>query len=196
MQRRLGLDYQLLDWPEYQEAYRQPWRAYHNSEHLALFFANAWELRQELEQPKLFFLAILGHDLVYQPERKDNEFESAKTFLASTNGLVSTEQAAYIETLILATAKHQLPDPAPADAAYFLDLDMLILAAPRELYKAYCQKIAAEYLPIYGSELYTAGRKQVLAQFLEREQIYFRDEIREDLEAAARANLAWELAQL
>jgi predicted metal-dependent HD superfamily phosphohydrolase len=103
---------------------------------------------------------------------------------------------ARVADLILAT-RHGI-EPAErrdADLALFLDLDLSVLAADRAIYAAYARAIRSEYA-VYPDEVYRPGRRRVLDQFLARSRIYETHRLHGLWDVAARANLAWELAEL
>ena len=68
-----------------------------------------------------------------------------------------------------------------------------ILGAPHEAYARYAQQVRAEYSHVPGL-LYNRGRADFLAGCLKRERLFFSEVYHDELEAAARANLRWELA--
>ncbi|PNW74159.1 hypothetical protein CHLRE_13g587650v5 [Chlamydomonas reinhardtii] len=82
------------------------------------------------------------------------------------------------------------------DAALLLDADLSALGGSPQAYAAYAADIRAEYQPHYGAAAYAAGRCRVLRGFLQRPELYFTSRGRSQHEAAARANLAAELAEL
>jgi predicted metal-dependent HD superfamily phosphohydrolase len=55
--------------------------------------------------------------------------------------------------------------------AFFLDIDMAILASEEDKYDQYATNVRKEY-GHYSDPVYRAGRKKVLEQFLERDRIY------------------------
>jgi predicted metal-dependent HD superfamily phosphohydrolase len=62
-------------------------------------------------------------------------------------------------------------------------------------YQVYAQAIRKEYSWL-GSELYRTGRQQVLLKFLQRDRIYFTNQMFVKLEQRARENMQAELAIL
>jgi predicted metal-dependent HD superfamily phosphohydrolase len=80
--------------------------------------------------------------------------------------------------------------------AFFLDIDLAILAAPPEQYHSYAKKIRDEYGHV-SDEAYRDGRVKVLHRFLERDRIYA-SEIFERLgmDERARINITKEIKNL
>ncbi len=78
------------------------------------------------------------------------------------------------------------------DAQVLLDADLAILGAKRSRYYQYALVISQEYawLP---DEVYLAGRKKFLHQFLQQHRIYFTDVMFANFEFSARRNLQAEV---
>ena len=177
-------------------AYAEPHRHYHTLDHIA-------DLLQLLAQhggasdADAVKLAILFHDAVYDPERQDNEAASAN--LAKRHlGLLGFAQqlVTKVEHYVLATQHGaSMPAAGDSDLHLLLDLDLSVLAAPSDRYRAYAQAIRNEYTAV-PDELYRAGRRRVLESFLARPQIYRTERLRVLWEASARANLTGEIEAL
>ena len=96
--------------------------------------------------------------------------------------------------LVRLTASHD-PDPDDVTGAVLCDADLSILAAAADRYAQYAAAIRQEYIHIPRAE-FCAGRAKVLQSFLDRPAIYRTPHGQQYWEAAARANLANEIAQL
>jgi predicted metal-dependent HD superfamily phosphohydrolase len=176
-------------------AYAEPHRAYHTLDHIAALLELLEVHGRDATDRDALELAILFHDIVYDPARTDNEAASAELARERLAALgfpeaTTTKVARYI----LAT-QHGTSTEAAADTdlALLLDLDLSVLAAEPEAYLAYAQAIRREYAQ-YQDEVYRPGRRRVLKGFLARERIYLTDRLRALWEAPARANLAGEIA--
>ena len=170
--------------------YLQPGRAYHNLTHVQNMLS-ALETRH-VQTPALA-LAVWGHDLIYEPQRHDNEERSAEVFgewLAAQHAEAALIRE--VQRLILAT-RHTQP-PAERSAALLVDADLSILGAAAPAFWAYERAIRQEY-DFVDWEAYRAGRTAVLQGFLDREHIYSTSEF-EGLEAGARVNLGTALTDL
>jgi len=178
-------------------AYSEDGRHYHTLDHIAALLHLLDRHGQGLVDRKAVELAIFFHDAVCVPTRSDNEAESAALASARLTALgLPAALVARVADLILATrhgTEHAEPDDA--DLALLVDLDLSILAADRPRYAAYAQAIRSEYA-VYPDVVYLPGRRHVLGQFLARPRIYRTSRLHELWDAAARANLAWELAEL
>ena len=190
------------------ERYEQPHRKYHTSVHLSEMLTALKTLykRHHTATPRAVLLAAWFHDAVYEANPGDDEAASADlarttlTPLASTGSLTNREVTA-IAHLIELTASHQLADGIEeytsgaltrADAAFFLDADLAILAADSPRYTRYVDGVRAEYAH-YASDAFTRGRAAILQGFLNRTAIYASDTAHLLWDAPARLNLRTEL---
>ena len=179
------------------ETYRSPGRHYHTWDHILACLEAFRQLT--FDNPRVVFCAILFHDAVYVPGRKDNEARSAalaRRELGGTSGLAAVELDA-IERMILLTAAHHRAQDLSADEAKFLDIDLAILGEPWPAYEKYMNGIRAEFLPAVPSPAaYRTGRIAFLRKTLLAEFIFLTPEKERDRGATARANMAREIALL
>lgn len=190
------------------ERYEQPHRKYHTSVHLSEMLTALKTLykRHHTATPRAVLLAAWFHDAVYEANPGEDEAASADlartalTPLASTGSLTNREVTA-IAHLIELTASHQLADGIEeytsgaltrADAAFFLDADLAILAADSPRYTRYVAGVRAEYAH-YTPDAFTRGRAAILQGFLNRTAIYASDTAHLLWDAPARLNLRTEL---
>ena len=181
-------------------AYASPPRAYHDFMHVREVLHHYADVAvgPGWTQPVEVYLAVLYHDAIYQPGRKDNEALSAR---------FAMEQAAQwlpehgidllrVAELINLTARHGQFSPADfgedgfaLDARHFLDCDMAILGAEPRAFDAYDRGIAEEYRGHIPGFLFRLNRKRFLKGLLARERIYLSDWFHQRYDAQARANL-------
>ena len=178
-------------------AYDVAGRHYHDSVHIAAMVSDL-EAHGPTDQPRdALVLAILFHDLVYDPTRTDNETESAARarLILRTLG-VEPALLARVSELIEATA-HLTHTPASADSErdLLLDLDLAILAAPEPQYQAYAAAIRREYAHVPDAA-FQRGRAAVLKHFLDQPILYRTAALKTLWEARARQNLVVELDAL
>lgn len=162
--------------------------------------------RHHTATPRAVLLAAWFHDAVYEANPGEDEAASADlartalTPLASTGSLTNREVTA-IAHLIELTASHQLADGIEeytsgaltrADAAFFLDADLAILAADSPRYARYVAGVRTEYAH-YAPDAFTRGRAGILQGFLNRTAIYASDTAHLLWDAPARLNLRTEL---
>lgn len=174
-------------------AYATPVRAYHHFGHVLDVLARADEVAAGpgWDRPAEVRLAILYHDAVYEPGRRDSEQRSAgfaRDHLARWPAPVDGERVA---ALILLTARHGRlqPEQVDGDAALFLDCDMAILGAAPAAFDAYDRGIAAEYRGKVPGWRYAIERRRFLKRLLASPRIFLSAYFHDRLDAAARANL-------
>jgi predicted metal-dependent HD superfamily phosphohydrolase len=179
------------------QAYSQPHRHYHTIEHVASLLRLLDEHGHGVLDRDAVALAILFHDVVYDPARHDNEHASADLAGERLAPLGFPDQLiAKVKGYILATQHGQgAPTIGDWDLALLLDLDLSILAAAPAAYRAYAQAIRREYAHVAGM-LYRLGRRRILEGFLARERIYRTDQLHALWNERARANIAGEMAGL
>lgn len=177
------------------DQYSAPGRYYHNLQHLEALLALQRAYAADIRNNEVLQLAIFYHDIIYNVLQSDNEEQSALAagaFLQQTT--FPPYQIIMVMDYIRATKTHT-GDGHDEDLDFLLDFDLSILGSPAGVYGQYAQQIRQEY-SIYPDEVYTAGRKKVLAHFLEKPVIYRTAVFREQYEAQARRNIATELQGL
>jgi predicted metal-dependent HD superfamily phosphohydrolase len=180
-------------------AYQEPHRAYHTLDHIAalLLLLDQHGIDPPAHDPQALRLAILYHDIVYNPRRTDNEAASADVATRDLTALgLAPVLIRRVAALVLATqhGTHK-PDPADTDLVLLLDLDLSVLAADPQIYDAYATAIRREYAHVPGL-LYRPGRRRVLQNFLNADELYLTPRLRAAWDAPARANLTREIGSL
>ncbi len=176
-------------------AYQAPTRHYHTLQHLENLLHRLDAV--ELQDRPVVELAVWFHDAVYHALKSDNEARSAAEALAFLqHSALEPARQQRVAFLIGRTANHTQPQPPDdADLLAFLDADLSILGAPADAYREYARQIRREYrrVPLL---LYRPGRRKVLAAMLAAPELFRTPEMRAELDAAARRNLAAELDTL
>ncbi len=185
----------IVIYEELVQKYTDPCRHYHNLHHISQVLnsiewltdgnTGCWELR----------LAAWFHDIIYNPQAKDNEERSAE-YTQNVLAMQHLNPALIrrVEQLILATKTHELLPDVP-DAAILLDADLAILGADTANYEAYAAAIRKEYGWVPGL-VYRQKRKKVLQAFLNRPHLYHTERMLIQYEAPARRNLKAEIHRL
>ena len=180
-------------WTCLAEAYGEPQRHYHTLDHIAAVVGDARRLRDRFARPDEAVMALFFHDIVYDPQRRDNETRSADKLDTWLGRRLDGGVLAFCRRAIEATAAHAGQEDADIDL--LLDIDMAILGAPWEIYLRYAEGVAREYLPVFGFDAYAAGRMRLfLEPTLQRDRLFLTEPFA-GLEDQARANMAEELAQ-
>lgn len=181
------------------EAYAEPGRVYHKSQHVLLLLRLFDKFRHLAVDPLAVKAAIFYHDAIYHiptdpqyPPAHDNEERSIQLMRYAAR---DSQHSALIkaERLIQATASHQpFNDP---DSYLLLDIDQAILATSRRRFAQFEQQVREEY-KVYPLPLYCTSRMAILRSFADRRKIFAVPELSALWEDKARANLTWALEEL
>jgi predicted metal-dependent HD superfamily phosphohydrolase len=170
----------------------EPHRRYHTLSHLSAVLGHLDALGGGTPAVGL---AAWYHDAVYWPSRSDNEEVSAALAASTLPTIgVADQVVTEVERLVLLTATH-VAQPSDAEGALLCDADLAVLGASPAGYAAYRAAVRAEYAAVDDAR-WRVGRAAVLEGFLARSWIYATASGRHRWEAAARTNLASELAAL
>ena len=183
-------------WLDVQARYESNGRYYHNLNHIFQVLETAKTIPHKEIDTTTLSLAIWFHDVIYNPQKQDNEKQSA---IYAAHTLKEWQQSPnlikMVELLILTTEKHEPLNPENGESLILLDSDLAILGTAPAAYQRYANAIRAEYSfvpePIYRKE-----RGKVLQAFLQRERIYFTDFMHQQNNYNAVMNLHQELNQL
>lgn len=167
-------------------AYSEKHRAYHTIQHLYECLALVDSIRADLNDAHAVTLALWFHDVVYDPQAKDNELKSAELFEQYLAQDLSIDIIQKIKRWIIATQKHEVTDEL--DLQFLLDIDLAILAASPERFDEYEQQIQQEYAWV-DPDVYSIKRKQVLAHFYQAEPLYQTQYFQKNFEQRAKGNL-------
>ena len=177
-------------------AYLQPPRQYHTLEHIAQLLRQFEQHGQAVLDRDAVVLAIIFHDAIYDPQRQDNEQQSAALARARLTSLAFDEALLAKVVHYIEATQHALAlDSSDPDLALLLDLDLSTLAALPEAYSEYAKAIRREYAHVPDA-VYRLGRRQILEGFLARHRIYRTDILNALWEARARSNISGEIAGL
>lgn len=170
--------------------YGEPHRAYHTWEHIEALLDHF--VRLDWSDQKAVEVAIYYHDAIYQPLSATNEADSAAMMMADLQGRLDPQTLQYAESIILATAGHQVPEGASPgltqDCALFLDMDLSILGAPADAFEQYDAAIRQEFIAI-PDDIFLPRRRGIMAGFLERPRLFLTDTFHRTHDAPARENL-------
>ena len=166
--------------------YLEPHRHYHTLSHVEACLEVLDRNPGLATRPAEVELALWFHDVVYDPRAKDNELRSAK-FAGRVLLEAGLEDSSIrrIEQHILATSDHAATDQ---DSKLVVAIDLAILGAAPEAFDVFEQQVRREYGHV-PDLLFVMARRRVLKRFFERPVIYEVPELRDQLEARARANL-------
>lgn len=167
-------------------AYSEKQRAYHTVQHLYECLVLFESIRPDLNDANAVELALWFHDVVYDPQAKDNELKSAELLEYYLAQDLSVDIVEKIKRWIIATQKHEATDEL--DLQFLLDIDLAILAASPERFDEYEQQIQQEFAWV-DPDIYSIKRKQVLAHFYQTEPLYQTEYFQQNFEQRAKQNL-------
>jgi len=174
--------------------YGEAHRRYHTITHVDACTGWLDWYRGSARHPERVELALWFHDAVYDPQKSDNERQSAALARSRLSELgVPAVAVCEIEAHVLATESHRSDAP---DAKLMLDLDLAILGTPSSAaFTSFERQIREEYGHVPEAAFHR-GRSAVLSEFLARPEIYRTPALREELETRARSNLTQRLVEL
>lgn len=189
----LTLEQKLPDgaWEDLQTRYSEPHRYYHTWGHIENMLETFEEIKYNLDNRVAVEMAILYHDVIYDPNSFDNEERSADLSMELLSPMYIYNVREIVETLILHTKEHKIHEEsyvAGGDLGYFLDMDLASLGVSEEQFDINGKNIRKEYAHL-TDEQYNAGRLSFFDSFLARDRIYFTDYFYDKFEVKARDNL-------
>jgi predicted metal-dependent HD superfamily phosphohydrolase len=156
--------------------YGEPWRTYHNLNHITTMISDYFEWREALHSG-IFeiesFIAILFHDIIYDVTRQDNEVRSADLFDRMYDTCFYRVAADEVIRLILATQHAGDLAHASEREQFIADLGLLGLSAPPSEVASNSDLIEQEYMQVYTKEQYFRGRMKFLNTMLIRPKVYY-----------------------
>lgn len=184
---------------ELDRRYAESHRRYHNGDHVTAVVRDSAVLAEQLALPAreraVLALAAAAHDVVYDGKPGDDERRSADwAHDWLTRAGVGEPDCLRVATLILATIAHNAPS-ADLTALALLDADLAVLGADTATYDGYRAAVRQEYAR-YDDVAWRTGRAAVLIDLAARDPLFMTEPARQRWAAAAKANLARELASL
>lgn len=180
-----------------EQSYLDSARIYHDLRHLHRMFdeLDRWRPSLDLSIDRLVALelAIVYHDVVYVPGRRDNEIRSAERSVHDLKAL-GAPRSLYrqVERSVRATI-HHVCDRRDTVSCMLIDLDLCAMANETE-YLENGDRIRKEF-SVYEDEVFLPARAEFLRSFLSRRRL-FRGPFAELYERAARENMAADLHRL
>lgn len=173
-------------------------RSYHNLSHIGKVDEMLNRYRHLARNWTALKFAGDGHDVIYVPGSETNESDSAVYMREAMVRLgIPSETVSETERIINITKDHKTTND-DIDGKLMIDADFAIFASVPEEYDAYSRGIWQEYV---GSgkvpeDVFKRGRGGLIDGWLNQDRIFLVDDIRADLEPAARQNLQRERLSL
>lgn len=185
-------------WQEIELAYNEPDRHFHNLAHLEHLLSELQPLQDRVEDWPTLLFSICYHDVVYDVTTHlvaDDKEERSAAFAERHLQQIGypQEKIDACKAQIMATQKHNKQNSK--DTNLLIDADLSILGQPWRTYAAYKNNIRKEY-SIYLDNIYIAGRRKVLAHFLQMNPLFKTEHFRRKYEEIAKENIRKELQLL
>ena len=198
-----------LIWTNISNLYNDPARAYHNMSHIRALLALATNYKDKIQNLTAVGLAIMFHDIIYDPKSKLNEEKSAELFVEQLGSIIDPQLKNIVVEYIIATKEHNVSNSNDNDLKLFIDFDMSILGSHISEYQVYVENIRKEYSFIPISD-FRKGRCLFLKKTLSMTSnttdstnvdistttIFATDEFRTLYENQAKSNISWEINYL
>ena len=169
------------------QAYAQAHRHYHNADHIASCLKHLDVVSEFADEPAEIETALWFHDAIYDPHSASNERDSADWAIRFLrDNVVAGDAVSRIERLIMVTAGHGVTSSIDEDL--MIDIDLSILGESPEVYDRFETAIRKEYNHV-PEALFRHKRKEILSEFLEREQLYRTRYFIDHFQGQARVNL-------
>ncbi len=175
-------------------SWSDPRRRYHDINHLRDILGYVDMLADYADDADAVRLAAWYHDAVFEARPDDEERSACQAEADLTRLGVAAEFVAEVVRLVRMTAAHN-PTPGDRDAEVLSDADLASLALPVEQYRRNSADIRIEFAHVSDS-VFRSGRAAIIAALLAAGSVYRTPAGQARWEAAARANLADELALL
>ncbi|MDP2594009.1 MAG: pantetheine-phosphate adenylyltransferase [bacterium] len=150
-------------WCEVLTPYFEKHRTYHTWAHISAGLYELARIQRQLENPAATGLAWVGHDIVYDVWRDDNEERSAlfvETLAKRLNLPNAIGRSA--SRMVRGTKKHI---GIHHDDCFLNDIDLAILGYPERDFDKYEEGVAAEYALRYTPQEFAVGRMGWIANF-------------------------------
>lgn len=178
--------------PSVVEFYTDPTRHYHTLQHVMDCLTAAGKL--ELGTHPASVLAVVFHDLIYNPLSGRNEAQSAELGAIFTRVMTGSGlMGAVVHHAITCTGHRSWAVSAVSQTV--CDADLSPLAKPWEEFQQDCARIRKEYQHV-SNRNYIKGRKAIVRRLLERDPLFQTETAAELWELDAKRNLRRHLDEL
>lgn len=179
------------------DAYSEPYRVYHNPQHILFCLEEFDNVRECFDYPAEAEMALWTHDIIYNIFSKQNEIESAKEgYMLSKRLGMDSLFCSRVYYYVLPTDHQSLPESK--DARFIQDIDLAIFGRVEGEFWTYEDNIRKEFVDCGGlpETHFRYGRITAIRKFLDRPTIYSTEIFQRKYERRARINLKASLNQL
>ena len=171
---------------ELEALYAQPWRAYHNMDHITDCLDFFDQCSDHALNADAVELAIWFHDCIYNIGDSDNEAKSRDLFLEKAEGQLPPELMAVIDELIMDT--RHVEEPESSDGKLLSDIDLTSFSLPWERYLADGKNVQLE-MGYTDENDNRDGKIRFLSSLNEHGRIYYSPYYAKHHEHVAQANI-------
>lgn len=179
------------------QRYAEEHRKYHTWPHIEDCLRHFDAARHLAQNPDAVEMAILLHDIIYDPQRNDNEKRSAEFMLTISSIAGIDERFALRVSEIIEATVHTGHEINP-DNQLACDIDLASLGYAWYAFAVAGEHIREEYKHVPDA-LFRLGRRRILKVFYDRAlagRLYYTAYFRSAYTAQARNNLARAIAEL
>ena len=180
-------------WEALYQRYTEDHRCYHTLEHVAHCLLEFDRAAGRIGENDAVELAIWFHDIIYEPDCKDNEAASADFFRTVARPVMDANLVELVCQLILATV--HADEPLCGAPAYIVDIDLSSFGLPWDDFLRDSNNLRREGSAIPDAEFYR-NKAGFLNALLQRRYIFNTEFFREAHERKARQNIERYLAMI
>lgn len=166
--------------------YGEPWRTYHNFDHISSCLGWLDLCKAHAEDPDSIEMAIWFHDCVYRVGAPDNEARSRELFLERSDGELEDGFRKKVARLIMDTCHRNKPESP--DGQLLADIDLTNFGLHWNEYIVNSINVRKEMENPRQVPL-SSSRPEFLELLLARKTIYYSPYYRQHHEAQARENI-------
>jgi predicted metal-dependent HD superfamily phosphohydrolase len=173
-------------WKDLRNRYQEPHRRYHDLCHVDFCLKQLDMVASLLDDPDAAEMSIWYHDVIYEPNARDNETRSAGFFASYTVDRFADDFVANVQHLILATEHPEIV--GEGDAIYVTDIDLSSFALPWDDFQRDNAALREERADLSDAR-FEEGKRRFLTTLLERPRIFRTDYFHDLYEDRARDNI-------
>lgn len=172
-------------WAKLRLRYGEEHRHYHDLGHLAHCLEQLDLARESVDRPDEVEMAIWYHDIINEPDSRENEKLSADYFASKARDCMAPDFVGHVVELVLVTTHKQTP--ANNDQRFICDIDLASFGCPWECFVRDSDAVKAEF--VGSDEDYYRGKSAFLRSMLDRPRIFQTDFFFARYEQQSRQNI-------
>ena len=173
-------------WREISQAYSEPHRKYHNTDHITHCLEEFDRAKPLADNVDALEMSIWFHDVINIPDAEDNEEQSAKLFTSLAKGCMHPNFINAVCRLIMATTHRNALQTN--DEFIIADIDLSSIGLPWEDFLRDNSALRKENRDT-PSDDYRQSKLKFFLDLLARPRIYYTDFFHDRIEETARENI-------